>query len=300
MSTTILVHNNVRQAMRALPFSSGYPILHSHMPSHSHSNSPTPSLPHVSPLPQSRTPPLVTSSLPGSHFHHRQGYRYPHSTAPPLVAKQLLPSEFLGSLQTTCRRTYITPVLSIYLADLFSAARHHPQLDGTFLTATAMQDAEDLARASRVLGMDPTGSELVRNPDNVKYSYTEDEYLDENDEQSTQSHYEDTNDEVGSGSATFNTAMDGIDPDSEVQNDPDAGAQDRKIEHEPLYISEADIARIVPRVITHRLRVRNGPQDEVLSSATFGATMDDGCDDTSIYDTRSTVKDILVGILGDV
>jgi hypothetical protein len=164
-----------------------------------------------------------------------------------------------------------------------------------------MEDAEDLARASRVLGMDPTGSELVRNRDNVEYSYAED---DEIDDQSAQGRYDDNADEVGGRNVTISTVMDGIYPDSDARTHPlDAGTQDHQVDPEPLYVSEADIARIVPRVITHRLRVRNGPQDEVLSSAVFGATfgnyMGDRRDE-SVYDFRITVKDILVGILGDV
>jgi hypothetical protein len=161
-----------------------------------------------------------------------------------------------------------------------------------------MQDAEDLARASRVLGMDPTGSELVRNPDHVKHSFAE---YDESDEtQTTPDRYYDAPEEVDNES---DTAMDGVD-----SNPGDMGAfsPDHQNKPETLYVSEADIARIVPRVITHRLRVRNGPQDEVLSSTVFGATfsnyMDGGWDgDQPSYGyPRTTVKDILVGILGDV
>jgi hypothetical protein len=49
--------------------------------------------------------------------------------------------------------TYISPFLNIYLQDLFPAARFDaPELDGTLLTARAMEDAEKLARACRVLG----------------------------------------------------------------------------------------------------------------------------------------------------
>lgn len=181
----------------------------------------------------------------------------------------------------------------MYLADLFSAARHHPRLDGTFLTVRAMEDAEDLARASRVLGVDPTGSELVRNPDNALYPYA--------DFGEDESRYD--TDEVG------NNAIDGTyaDPDSRIQNQPELLTTGAEVNMEPLYVSEADIARIAPRVVTHRLRVRSGPQDEVLSSAVFGATFEDhidnGRDGRSTYDsqgTRSTVKEILVGILSDV
>jgi hypothetical protein len=66
-------------------------------------------------------------------------------------------------------------------------------------------------------------------------------------------------------------------------------------------VSEVDIARIVPRVISHRLRVRNGPRDEALSSAFFGATTrtvpppgPEGAKE------RICVKDIVVRILAEV
>ncbi|KAF8971210.1 hypothetical protein BDZ97DRAFT_1788330 [Flammula alnicola] len=39
-----------------------------------------------------------------------------------------------------------------------------------------------------------------------------------------------------------------------------------------LDVSEVHVARIVPRVVSHRVRLRDGPEDEVLSSALFGAT----------------------------
>lgn len=164
-----------------------------------------------------------------------------------------------------------------------------------------MQDAEDLARASRILGMDPTGSELVRNPDHVKHSFTDDDESDEN--RTTPDRYFDAAEEVDNGSDTANPAMDGVDSNP---GNISARSQDHQNRLEMLYVSEADIARIVPRVVTHRLRVRNGPQDEVLSSTVFGAAfgnyVDSGQDgDQPSYGyPRTTVKDILVGILGDV
>jgi hypothetical protein len=306
MSATVVVQRSVRQAMRAVPFSSGYPILYPHVHSNSHSNLLTPSLFRASPLPQSQTPPLVTHALPGSYAHHH-GHRHSHSD-PATTAKQILPPAFLRSLRTTCRTTYVTPMLSIYLADLFSAARHHPLLDGTFLTARAMQDAEDLARAGRVLGIDLTGGELVRSQDNAKYSYAEDGHADESVDQSMQAR-DDIANEIDSGSGAIDMDTDRVYLYADNQNLPihSAVTQDHQVNPDPLYVSEADFARIVPRVITHRLRVRDSPQDEVLSSAVFGATfgLDDGWKyepgyNSSDTGTRSTVKDILVGILGDV
>jgi len=78
-----------------------------------------------------------------------------------------------------------------------------------------------------------------------------------------------------------------------------------------LFVSEADVARVVPRAITHRVRVRDGPADEILGSAVFGATFtlglgggevegDDVEEDGYGWDTRSTIKEILVNILAEV
>ena len=78
---------------------------------------------------------------------------------------------------------------------------------------------------------------------------------------------------------------------------------------EILDVSEADIARIVPRVLSHRLRVRDRPEDEILGSLMYSAVgtcaeclrhndEDDG-DKQNTWE-RSTVKDILVKILAEV
>lgn len=164
----------------------------------------------------------------------------------------------------------MSPKLSLYLADLFSAARHHPQLDGTLLTMQATRDAEDLVRADRVIGTDLTGSELIRPPmipDDVE--------------------------ESASRRVMFDSKCA---PDS----------------HPPtlllvLDVSEVDVARIVPRVISHRLRVRDGPREEVLSSVVFGATFEDsaagdgeGSIEEIIEDTRTTVKSVLVHLMAEV
>lgn len=70
-----------------------------------------------------------------------------------------------------------------------------------------------------------------------------------------------------------------------------------------LDVSEADVARIVPRVVSHRLRVRDGPEDEVLWNAVFGAVgwWKGGEEpEPESERVRSTVKDILVQILSEV
>jgi hypothetical protein len=79
-----------------------------------------------------------------------------------------------------------------------------------------------------------------------------------------------------------------------------------------LDVSEADVARIFPRVVSHRVRVRDSPVDEILSSAVCGAvswphTQGTNSDlglvdvhDPNIVWERETVKDILVHVLATV
>ncbi|KAH7925969.1 hypothetical protein BV22DRAFT_1046380 [Leucogyrophana mollusca] len=75
-------------------------------------------------------------------------------------------------------------------------------------------------------------------------------------------------------------------------------------EHEEtpeLDVSEADIARIFPRVVSHRLRVHESPMDEVLNSAKEkrGAQDGEGTDDEELWE-RDIIKDILVKILSGI
>ena len=72
-----------------------------------------------------------------------------------------------------------------------------------------------------------------------------------------------------------------------------------QVQERYLDVSEADVARMIPRVISHRLRVRDGPQDEVLGSALFGA-VDSEASEGRGEGTTTTVKDVLVRILAEV
>lgn len=77
-------------------------------------------------------------------------------------------------------------------------------------------------------------------------------------------------------------------------------------------VSEEDVARIFPRAVSHRLRVRDGPEDEVLSSVMWPAVPSEvgsrGATDKQTMDgdevrlgwERKKIKDILVRILADV
>lgn len=259
MSSTILVHQNTRNALRSLSFSSLHPIYHTY----AHSNPSTPSPAHPLSLPTSQTPPSLTRPLPQPTptNHSRQ------SRTLSVLSEPLIPPSFLESLREAYVRTHFSAVLSLYMSDLFSATRHHPQLDGMLLTARAVKDAEDLARAGRVLGVDPTGMELIR-----------DTQIGSDDDQNGE-WYKEFGDDIESSNVTSNLPPVPL-----------------------LDVSEADVARIAPRVISHRVRVRDGPEDEILSSVLFGAASDDKGKDTdgTRWGARDTIKDILISILSEV
>jgi hypothetical protein len=200
------------------------------------------------------------------------------SRNPPVPA---LPPDFLPALRQLHSRTHIAARLSLYISDLFSAARHHPQLDGTFVTARARKDVDDLVKAGRVIGRDLTGAEVIRG-----LAGSGREVVDGK-----------SGDLVGlHGSGNYG-GLDGCDntslPTGPTTSD-DAHAWDTTLD-----ISEADVARIVPRVLSHRLSVRHGPGHELLASMTFGAVNSDVVEDAWESDPN-TVKNILVQILSEV
>lgn len=215
-------------------------------------------------LPQTFTPPTFTKPLPlqsrsSSHFNL------------PSLPDEILPRSFLKALSNAHHRTHISHALSLYIADIFSATRHNSRLDATLLTAKASKDAEALIRASRVIGTDLTGMELLR--PGVR--------ADDIWEAGSQKMREPTDD-------TSNMGKDSGSIHSQAVS--------------ALDVSEVDVARIVPRVISHRVRVRDGPEDEILSSALFGATFKPSKATTSadVSTSRLTVKGLLVEILSEV
>ncbi|KAG5636322.1 hypothetical protein H0H81_008406 [Sphagnurus paluster] len=303
MSSTILVQQQIRQAFRTLAFTAD--LIRSRVHSHPHSNPQTPPPIHSPPATQIRTPPVFNRPLSGTSHHHR------NSHPPPVVPKQLLPREFLQYLQTAAQRAYVSSRLLLYLSDLFSAARHHPQLDGTFLTARSLNDAKAIMRAGRVFGTDLTGGELLRDPHGIssyELASTEDGY-DPGDSTGSFQEYQDI--ASGSGSVTIHVQRQtnsllslGAYPDTLNQE------QTSEEVHDPantLYVSEVDVARIFPRIVTHRLRVRDGAEDEVLAGAIFGATFEpqekrptDSKAAQYGWDNRPSLKDLLVDILAEV
>lgn len=206
-------------------------------------------------------------------------------------------SSFLRRLKGLCaNHTYVGPPLDTYLADLFTATRHFGSLDGTLLTVRARQDAEALIRASRVLGIDPTGAEFIveaahgappaSETCSIRRSYP-----------ASQS----------SASVSSDALLDSVyvpqirqpSPAPSVgQSSPGVLIQEDALE---LDVSEANIARMFPRVVSHRVRVRDSPFDEVLSSVVCGdMSQPAGAKDGDLVWKRDTVKDILVRILSEI
>lgn len=214
-----------------------------------------------------------------------------HSTVPPISPG------FIGHLKSLCaNHTHMRQPLDIYLADLFTATRHFGSLDAMLLTVRARQDAEALIRASRVLGVDPTGSELIRE---AAHSVPENASSDVS--SSTQGSYPPCS---SVASVSSDALLDTINvPDQEPSNGYRGFVADiftLTKDVLELDVSEADIARMFPRVVSHRVRVRDSPFDEVLSSAICGLVRPSDADGRELLWERSTVKDILVRILSAV
>jgi len=210
--------------------------------------------------------------------------------APPINPSPIISPPDISYLRSLS--VYVSPSLSLYVDELFTAARHHHELDGTLLTTQAHKDAESLIRVQRLLSGDTTSTELIRS--------CEMEY------------------KVGGESSdglinTENPILDSTLPlkhgswvargrvRATILSESGSGSTGHtdstfQLESQRMDVSEVDIARIIPRVLTHRLRVRDGPDHEILSSAVFPAVMT-GSD--TVESHRRTVKEILVQIIGE-
>ncbi|KAG1752869.1 hypothetical protein EDB19DRAFT_1670259 [Suillus lakei] len=254
---------------------------------------------------------LSSPSIPGYSFPNVM-MSGPPTPPPPNSSTPVIPATFLARLKYLCAtEVRMRPPLEIYLADLFTATRHFGALDAMMLTARARQDAEALTRAARVLGVDQTGAELIKEvaigvPERISEDSTERGYPRSN----TNTH-------------SFEALIDGFALPYDV---PDVASvhTHRSMRSAPsedeelleLNVSEADVARIFPRVVSHRVRVRDSPVDEILSSAVCGAVGRPGVipkgmnsdweegpidvhDPDAVWE-RETVKDILVHVLAKV
>ncbi|KXN90782.1 hypothetical protein AN958_03436 [Leucoagaricus sp. SymC.cos] len=288
MSCNVLLKPQVRHALQPIPLPPA--VARTNSGAHSNPSSPLMSS-HVSLPPQhaSTRPPLQ----PRGHSHSHSGSHLPTLSSP------VLPRGLLDELRKVCAKTYLAPTLSLYLADLFSATRHYAQIDGTLLTVRCVHDAERLARAARVVGVDPTGFELLRSEDKED---AQDMTGDEDDEDSQWHDIEDEYETVGATLSLCKSSSSlKLREDTQPPTFPASTAP-------ILDVTEVNIARIFPRCVSHRLRVRDGPREEVLAGAVFGATFGDTvAEETSAeelyvdaYEPRPTVKDILVSIMSEV
>ncbi|KAF5351873.1 hypothetical protein D9756_007763 [Leucocoprinus leucothites] len=288
MSCNITLKSHIRNALQPPPVS---PIVRTNSGAYSSSSTalassgttPLPS-PHIA-SPTARPPlhPRHTQSHSGSHL--------------PTLSNAILPPGLLGSLREACTKTHLSPTLLLYLADLFSATRHHAQVDGTLLTARCVHDAEKLARAARVVGADPTGVELLRAED----SHDVDDLDRDEDDEDLQWQDDELEAAGTTGSLRKSTSpLKGRETPSDTrQTGPSAPVLD---------VTEVNIARIFPRCVSHRLRIRDGPREEVLAGAVFGATFGDSVAEETgtgeayvdAYEVRPTVKDILVSVMSEV
>jgi len=160
------------------------------------------------------------------------------------------------------------PSLLLHLSDLITAVRHHKELDGTILTTRTHKDAEALIRAHRLLVGDTGATDLIR-------SVEKKSEVDDFDESGFMTPAPDFYDE--------GTSMDWFEhekkyPENEgrkssVEDEACDNSVLRRLRErdQRIDISEVDIAMIIPKVLAHRLRVRDGPDHEIFSSAVFPA-----------------------------
>ncbi|KAF7376435.1 hypothetical protein MSAN_00059100 [Mycena sanguinolenta] len=295
MSATVSPHHSVRALLASPSRNSG-----------SYRNSPAL---HTAPLPQSQSTPtsspnVLAQPLPLPHHTHSLPPLH-HHVHHSLLPQALVPPALLNDLRASYHRTYLSPLLSLYASDLFSAARHHSQLDAMLLTAKSMNDVLDLARAGRVIGGDLTGIELVREDAAFAAKVRSNGHGNEN----GLTKPEHPESPITPGPVANTGLAHHYQPIEVVVEEADgesttprrgsrAAAEKQETQPEVLEVSEADVARIAPRVMTHRLRVRDGPESEVLAAARYPAVEDESSASKDL--NRITIKEILVRILAEV
>ncbi|KAI0373935.1 hypothetical protein BV20DRAFT_988046 [Pilatotrama ljubarskyi] len=323
----------------ALPHSN----LHSFFPNQSHSPARR-SAPLPAPTPQ--LPPILSAS----ELDYLRTLARPYPTTGPIfypsVHATVQPFAVTPPPPRPPPCAKLHPSLEIYLLDLFAATRHHPALDGTLLTRRAHADAEALARAFRVLNGDTVGTTLISREAHMgdketmaaesfdDRSWTEDgwrsrESLTGRTEENGFAHGNSPEDYASADRVELRVNGGRLDSDSRRSEEYDelVPEEDGISPPEALAsafsrgwpevwdVSEEDVARIFPRAVSHRLRVRDGPDDEILGSVMWPAVSPEGtaggAAPGSTEDSpdaggeplgweRKTVKEILVRILADV
>jgi len=210
--------------------------------------------------------------------------------APPINPSPIISPSDISYLRSLS--VYVSPSLSLHIDELFTAARHNHELDGTLLTSRAHRDAESLIRVQRLLSGDSTSTELIRSyemEDKVGEEFS-DGFIDPGKDILDATHPLKHDSWLARGGVQATTLSDS---GSRSTGNTDSTFQ---LESQRMDVSEVDIARIIPRILTHRLRVRDGPDHEILSSVVFPAVMT-GSDKVESH--RRTVKEILIQIIGE-
>ncbi|KAJ8518594.1 hypothetical protein ONZ45_g4359 [Pleurotus djamor] len=323
MSTTVTLQPATRNTVKAYRTHSGSCSTHCQSFRSSPSLTAMP-LPIISPRPMypgAHSPPNIRNPSP-SLIRPPLTPLIPRPSSTPFMMDAdpppgLLPPTILPMLRTmfaSKSQLQISPHLLLYAADLFSAVRHHPQLEGTLLTTRSHTDALDLSRAARLLGIDLTGMEMIKlkleenavgcHGGGMRHR-SESETVDGTSNIEYGERMSDVYSGISSGMGLLSPFGD-VDsrrsyevrsPSFLTESAVSAREGDDEGESDVLDVSEADIARIVPRVVSHRVRVRDGPQDEVLASLVFGAVPPTIPPEAW---TRSSVKDIIISILAEV
>jgi hypothetical protein len=233
-----------------------------------------------------------------SNFSGTQSSSLFFASALPPTPNPVLPRDFLPRLRSLSTPTHVNihPSLRLYIADLIAAARHHHELDGTLLGIRCVQDAEALARAHRVLCAGDVGSALIEQAAALSITSAAGSSL--------ALHHGGTVDvsvnlhwaEGGS----FTTPS----PRRPVFAAEGSEADWLHLDPQTKWdVSEVDVAKVVPRVVSHRLRVRDGPEDEMMAGVMFMATnprVHTGVENKDGIWRRRTVKEILVKLMTQV
>ncbi|KAI0663422.1 hypothetical protein C8Q70DRAFT_907370, partial [Cubamyces menziesii] len=327
------------------------------LPHSIHSFFPNPSPAHHSPVrrttplpaPTPQSPPVMTAS----ELDQLRTLARPYSSTGPIFYPSVHATMPVFAVNPPPPRpppcAVLHPSLEMYLLDLFAATRHHPALDGTLLTQRAHADAEALARAFRVLNGDTVWAALVSHEAHLgdretaaaesfdEASWTEDgwrsaESLTGRSQANGFARRKGSDDYASMDGIRVRVGVDGENsvsersdafddmiPAGDVLSPPEALAKAvAGMWPERWDVSEEDVARIFPRVVSHRLRVRDGPDDEVLGSIMWPAVMPEGAAAAAAMGNvegspdidaaaparmgweRKTVKEILVRVLADV
>jgi hypothetical protein len=175
----------------------------------------------------------------------------------------------------------LPPALALYAADLLALARHAPALDGALLTRRAHADFAAFARARRVLRGDGGGGALVRAAAaEVRAIEREATSM--------------TSADAGAGTVRESGEWMHVGGKAAPEDDGEPLPPPRA---EIWEVSDADVRAALPAVVRHRLRVRDGPEAEVLGSLLFPASAREDVRVPS--DERRTVEEILQDILED-